>query len=181
MCQGIYNSFLWMYSGTVSSQQVNCNLQLHFNLWVQFVLRAVCLQSWSALRTTYLLHWDFLRSMVLHGCLAMIFNIPHLRFLRCNPWPLFFKSLSFSLQWIFLIWECTQPMGYFFWKSYSWRIYVICSQIKLMIVTSLIKVVGASNESEEEQLFSSTNLSMNKTLHDQVKVILLYKQKIYIS
>ena len=111
----------------------------------------------------------------------MIFNIPHLRFLRCNPWPLFFKSLSISLLWIFLIWECTQSMGYFFWKSYSWRIYVICSQIKLMIVTSLIKVVGASNESEEEQLFSSTNLSMNKSLHDQVKVILLYKQKIYIS
>ena len=102
------------------------------------------------------------------------FTIPSMQ-----PLTLIFQELIF--QWIFLIWECTQPMGYFFWKSYSWRIYVICSQIKLMIVTSLIKVVGASNESEEEQLFSSTNLSMNKTLHDQVKVILLYKQKIYIS
>ena len=67
-------------------------------------------------------------------------------------------------------------MGYFFMKIIFWRIYVFCSQIKLMIVTFLIKVVGASNESEEK-LFSSTNLSMNKSLHDQVKADMLYNNK----
>ena len=88
---------LWMYSWISLLIASELRLTIHFNLWVQFVLRAVCLQSRSALRTAYLFTAGF---FVIYGIAWMFGNdIQYSTFTisLMQPLTLIFQELIYAL------------------------------------------------------------------------------------